>query len=202
MRKVFRDFKKINLMKNMPSIGIIVGIIITIVILSVVFTFNQESNIAEVEDTFDKEIQPIEIPEIQEKLDKIEKIANETKYTPLEREWVTSGPFQIDRSEYAVGEKIFIRIGGLELDMIGQIAVMRPLNATHHKLYLTIPFDGSDKSAFNYYLEPQINSKRAICSVDDLTGEWFLVFRGTNSPNMSFKINERVVPGTDVTTVC
>jgi hypothetical protein len=186
-------------MNIIPIIGVIIIIIATI---GVIFTFNQGSNVAEVEDTFDKEIQPIEIPEIQEKLDKIEKIANETKYTPLEREWVTSGPFQIDRSEYAVGEKIFIRIGGLELDMIGQIAVMRPLNATHHKLYLTIPFDGSDKSAFNYYLEPQINSKRAICSVDDLTGEWFLVFRGTNSPNMSFKINERVVPGTDVTTVC
>ena len=202
MRKVFSYFDKTNLMKNIPIIGMIVGIGIIIVILSFVFTFNQESDIAEVEDTFDKEIQPVEIPEIQDKLDSIEKIADENEYEPTDREWITSGPFQIDRSEYAIGEKIFIRIGGLELDMIGQIAVMRPLNVTHHKLYLTIPFDGSDKSAFNYYLEPQINTKRAICSTDDLLGEWFMVFRGTDIPNLSFKINEKVVPGTDVTSVC
>ena len=146
--------------------------------------------------------EPEQIDEIQEKIDEIEKTNSENQYTTQEREWISSGPFQIDRSEYAIGEKIFIRIGGLELDMIGQIAVMRPLNVTHHKLYLTIPFDGSDKSAFNYYLEPQINTKRAICSTDDLLGEWFMVFRGTDIPNLSFKINEKVVPGTDVTSVC
>ena len=28
---------------------------------------------------------------------------------------ITSGPFQIDRSEYALGEKIFLRIGGLNV---------------------------------------------------------------------------------------
>ena len=175
---------------------------ITIAIIGVAFTFNQETDIIKVEDAFDKEIEPVEVPEIQEKLDDIKKITDENEYKNLERDWPTSGPFQIDRSEYAIGEKIFIRIGGLELDMLGQIVVMRPLNATHHKMYLTIPFDGSDKSAFNYYLEPQINTKRAICSIDDLTGEWFLVFRGTDIPTITFKINDKVVPGTDVTSVC
>jgi len=109
MRKVFSYFDKTNLMKNIPIIGMIVGIGIIIVILSFVFTFNQESDIAEVEDTFDKEIQPVEIPEIQDKLDDIEKIADENEYKPLEREWITSGPFQIDRSEYVIGESIFYR---------------------------------------------------------------------------------------------
>ena len=201
-RKVFRDFEKTNSMKNGSIIGIVGGIVITIAIIGVAFTFNQETDIIKVEDAFDKEIEPVEVPEIQEKLDDIKKITDENEYKNLERDWPTSGPFQIDRSEYAIGEKIFIRIGGLELDMLGQIVVMRPLNATHHKMYLTIPFDGSDKSAFNYYLEPQINTKRAICSIDDLTGEWFLVFRGTDYPNITFKINDKVVPGTDVTSVC
>lgn len=202
MRKVFRDFNKTNPMKNMSIIGIIVGIGIIIVILNVVFTFNQESDVAEVEDTFDKEIEPIDIPEIQEKLDDIKKIADESEYTPLEREWITSGPFQVDRSEYAIGESIFIRMGGIEIDEKGEIAIYRQLNATHHKIYFTIPFDGTDKSASNTYFTPQINSKRGICSMDDLTGEWFMVFRGTDYPNIGFEINEKIIPGTDITSVC
>ena len=189
-------------MKNGSIIGIIVGIVVIVIVLGIVLTFNQESDIIEVEDVFGKEIRPIAIPEIQEKLDDIKKIADESEYTPLEREWITSGPFQIDRSKYAIGESIFIRMGGIEENEIGQIAIYRPLNATHHKIYFTIPFDGADNSASNTYFTPQINSKRGICSMDDLRGEWMMVFRGTDHPNLYFEINEKVLPGTDVSSVC
>ena len=200
--KVFRYFNKNNSMKNKSIIEIVGVIIIIIVIISIVFTFNQESDIMEVEDTFDKEIQPVESPGVQEKLDEIQKIANNSTYIPLEREWITSGPFQVDRSEYAIGESIFIRMGGIEINEKGQIEIYRPLNATHHKIYLTIPFDEEDRSASNTYFTPQINSKRGICSMDDLSGEWMMVFRETDYPNLNFKINEKVLPGTDVVTVC
>ena len=187
---------------NKGTMAGIIGIGVFVIILGIVLIFDQESDVAEVEDTFDKEIQPVEIPEIQEKLDEIERITNETDYKPLPREWITSGPFQIDRNEYAIGEKIFIRIGGLEFDTKGQIAVMRPLNATHYSVYLTIPFDGAQKSGFNYYIDPQISKTRGLCSVDDIMGKWTLVFRGTNYPNLDFDITERIVPGTDIEPVC
>ena len=189
-------------MKNSSIIVIISGIAVIVIVLGIVLTFNQESNVLEVEDVFDKEIRPVEIPEIQEKLDEIKKIADESEYTPSVREWITSGPFQVDRSEYAIGESIFIRMGGIEENEIGQIAIYRPLNATHHKIYFTIPFDGTDKSASNTYFTPQINSKRGICSMDDLQGEWMMVFRGTDYPNLYFEVNEKILPGTDVESVC
>jgi len=184
-------------------IAIIAGGIGILAIISVLILIPYEKlDVAEIEDTLDKEIRPVEIPEIQERLDEIQKIANESDYKPLPREWITSGPFQIDRSEYAIGEKIFIRIGGLEFDAKGQIAVMRPLNATHYSVYITIPFDGAQKAGFNYYLEPQISKFRKICSVDDIMGKWSLVFRGTNYPNLYFNITERIVPGTNTEQVC
>ena len=184
-------------------IAIIAGGIGILAIISVLILIPYEkSDVAEVENTFDKEIQPVEVSEIQEKLDEIQRIANETDYKPLPREWITSGPFQIDRSEYAIGEKIFIRIGGLELDAKGQIAVMKPLNATHYSVYITIPFDEAQKSAFNYYVEPQISKSRGICSVDDIIGKWTLIFRGTNYQNLDFEITEKVVPGTNIEPVC
>ena len=158
---------------------------------------NQESSTIEVEDVFDKDLDPEEqiTPEIQEKLDEIEENNLENEYSPKMREWITSGPFQIDRSEYVLGEKIFVRTGELGYDEKGQIAFLRPENTTHYEVYLTIPFDGSKNPAFNYYLEPQLSKARGFCSADDFIGDWRVVFRGTNYPNLEFKITEEILPG-------
>ncbi len=202
MSKVFRYFCKNIFVNSKIAIPIIIGIII--IIVGIFAITNQEPNTMEVEDTLNRELQPeVEItPEVQEKLDNIKKINLENEYLPKEREWITSGPFQIDRSEYAIGESIFIRMGGIEVDEKGEIAIYRQLNATHHKIYLTIPFDGTDTSASNTYFTPQINSKREICSMDDLAGEWLMIFRGTDYLNIEFEITKIVLPGTDVTSVC
>jgi|SaaInlStandDraft_3_1057020.scaffolds.fasta_scaffold17666_1 hypothetical protein len=204
MSKVFRDFEKNTYMK-IAGIVSIIGIVITIAIFGIIFTANPNSDVAEVENTLDKELIPNEetTPEIQEKIDEIKQIANENYYKPTsEINWTSSGPFQIDRTVYDIGQKIFIRIGGLQEHEKGQIAVMRPLNSTHHTTYITIPFDGMVKSAFNYYVEPGIIKTRGICSTDDLTGNWALVFRGTNYANMDFEITDKVVPSTNIETVC
>ena len=202
MRKVFRYFCKSIFVNSKITIPIVIGVII--VIVGIIAITNQEYTTMEVEDTLDRELMLDEelAPKIQEKIDQIEKINLENEYSPKDREWITSGPFQIDRSEYAIGEKIFLRIGGLEYNEKGQVAVMRPLNATHQSVYLTIPFDESQKSAFNYYLEPQISKTGGVCSIEDITGKWTLVFRGTDYPNLYFEITDRVVPGTNIESVC
>ena len=183
-------------MKNSNiAIPIVVGIII--VVVGVIALTNQESNVMEVEDALDKELKPNEeiIPEIQEKLDEIEKTNLENKYLPKDREWITSGPFQIDRSEYLIGEKIFVRVGGLSPEEKGQIAFLRPLNETHNSVYLTISFDGTERNGFNQYFQPQLSKNNGFCTVDDFVGEWRVVFRGTEYADLTFKITEDILPG-------
>ena len=182
-------------MNSKIAIPIVISIII--VIVGIVAITNQESKTMEVEDALNKELRPTHemTPEVQEKLNEIEKINLENKYSPKDREWITSGPFQIDRSEYILGEKIFLRIGGLSYDEKGQTAFLRPSNSTHYLVYVTIPFDGSDKSEFNYYLEPDLSKLKGICSVNDLVGDWRVVFRGTDYPNLEFKITEEILSG-------
>ena len=179
---------------------VIVPIIIGVVALGigVVLTTTQDSP-TEVEDVLDRETSTDdEVPsDIQEKLDEINKINLENEYSPKPREWITSGPFQIDRSEYVLGEKIFLRIGGLGYDEKGQVAFMRPLNSTHYSVYLTVPSDGTEKNAFNYYIEPQLSKTRGLCSVDDVVGTWAVVFRGTDYPNLYFDITNQTLPGTE-----
>ncbi len=183
-------------MNTKIAIPIVLGVIV--VIIGIFVITNQESEIMEVEDdAVNQELQPTEEfpPEIQEKIDEIVKVNLENEYSPKDREWITSGPFQIDRSEYILGEKIFLRIGGLAPDEKGQAAFLRPLNSTHYTVYIAIPFDGSGKTAFNYYLEPDLLESKGICSVDDLVGDWRVVFRGTEYPNLGFKITEDILPG-------
>ncbi len=197
MRKVFRYFIKNNFVNSKIAIPIVIGIII--ILVGIIAMTNQENSTMEVEDALDKELQPIEeiTPEVQEKIDEIEKINLENEYSPKDREWLTSGPFQIDRSEYVLGEKIFLRIGGLSYDEKGEAAFLRPLNSTHYSVYLTVPFDGADKSGFNYYLQPQLSKMRGFCSAEDFIGDWRVVFRGTDYPNLEFKITEDILPGDD-----
>ena len=202
MSKVFTDFSKIKSVNKGFIVGIPIAIIVIVGIVALTMMPNGDSDSMEVEDTFDKEISPEETPEIVEKLDEIEKIVDENQYEVLPREWQTSGPFQLDRSQYALGEKIFLRIGGLDFQEKGQVAVMRPLNSTHYSVYLTIPFDGAQKDAFNYYLDPQLSRVRGLCSVDDVLGKWALVFRGTNYSNLNFEMINKTLPGTDWDPVC
>ncbi|QLH05269.1 hypothetical protein C5F49_08010 [Nitrosopumilus oxyclinae] len=184
-------------MNNKIVIPIAIGIII--VIGGIIVITNQESDTIKIEDTLNKELQLNEdiTPEVEEKLNEIEKINLENEYSPKEREWITSGPFQIDRSEYVLGEKIFLRIGGLEYDDKGQVAFLRPLNNTHYSVFITIPFDGANKPAFNYYVEPQLSKTKGYCTVDDFVGNWRVVFRGTDYPNLEFKITEQILPGNE-----
>ena len=128
--------------------------------------------------------------------------SDDTVFKPLPKEWQSSGPFEIDRSKYAIGEKIFLLVHELKFDEKGQIDIMRPVNATHQVVWDSIPFDGAQKSNFDFYFEPKIQKYDVFCCVDDLIGKWSLVFRGTNYPNLDFEIDKRIVLGTNIEPIC
>ena len=181
-----------NTNRNFAIVGGIVAVIIAIAVIGVV---SEDENIVRNQNNE----QQILTPEIQKKLD--EKKSNEelelnTEYnSDRTREWLTSGPFQIDRSEYALGENIFFRANDMNPSDKGQIAFLRPLNSTHNSVYLTFSFDGSGPS-FNRYFTPDLSKIQGICSIEDIVGEWTVVFRGTNYENLKFTISDSVfVPG-------
>jgi hypothetical protein len=171
-------------------IPIIIGVL---AIVAIIVIPNEESR----RGVIDNDLQSQEeiTPEIQEKLDEIEEKRLENEYSAKDREWLTSGPFQIDRSEYVLGEKIFLRVGLLGLEEKGEVVFLKPLNTTHYEVYLTIPFDGSDTATFNYYLQPSLSKIRGYCSVDEFVGDWRVVFKGTDYLNLEFKITEDILPG-------
>jgi hypothetical protein len=106
----------------------------------------------------------------------------------IEEKWLKSGSFEIDKSEYNMGEKIFLSTTNLLPEDKGIVKFLRPLNDTHHKLYMKIPFDGMGKTQWNYYFEPRYSEYKGICSMDDIAGNWIVKFSGTQYEDIHFKI--------------
>ena len=116
----------------------------------------------------------------------------ETTKNEIEQKWVGSGPFSIDSAQYNVGEKIFLDTDGLKFDDKGTIEFLRPINDTHHKAHIKIPFDGMNAQQFNYYLEPRLMGYRGLCSMDDIAGNWIVKFYGTQYEDINFEILNQV----------
>ena len=112
----------------------------------------------------------------------------ETSKNKIEEKWVKSGPFEIDKDEYNIGEKIFLTTKDLLPEENGIVQFLRPINDTHHKSYIKIPFDGMDKTQFNYYFEPRFQQYRGICSIEDIAGNWIVKFPGTQYEDINFEL--------------
>ncbi len=107
------------------------------------------------------------------------------------KDWNRSGPFAINKVEYIIGENVFIAVDGLRPSDIGNIVFVMPNGTTK---YITIPFNGMEKSGFNQYFKPSISKGRGICSVNDLTGEWKILFTQTEYVPLKFTILNETMP--------
>jgi hypothetical protein len=106
--------------------------------------------------------------------------------------WNRSGPFAINKEEYKLSENIFIVIDSLQPGDMGSMIFLMP-NAT--RAFISIPFDATAKPDFNQYFKPALSKARNICSVDDLIGEWTVVFKGTDYTPIKFRIINETFPG-------
>jgi len=123
-----------------------------------------------------------------------------------------SGPFQIEKYQYYLGEKIFFNAVNIPADEKGEIIFFRPeLDKSDKKIkeiegipeeliskkikYIGIEFNGENKQNFNKYFEPRYLEYKGICSRDDIVGEWIIVFLGTQYENINFIVLNQTMPG-------
>jgi len=170
-----------------PISGIIVMVVIAFSIIQIQINENQSTQYVETSDKINTLLEKIE-------QDKIENDNSENPFKPKPREWIRSGPFTIDRSEYVLGEKIFVNINDLNEKMKGEMVFAKIINSTHMFEYKKIKFDGS-KPQQNFYLAFNLNLARGICTYDVFPGNWEVIFRGTNIPSLEFKVLDQIIPG-------
>ena len=130
---------------------IIISISIIITIGIVAFSLTQNEIIGkEISSQFQEEN---EISSMLEKIkqDKIKNEKSDEPYHPKEREWITSGPFQIDRSEYALGEKVFVNMSPQAENIKGNIIFAKNINMTHAQEYMKLNYDSSSTQKKFYF---------------------------------------------------
>lgn len=107
------------------------------------------------------------------------------------KDWHRSGPFAINKQEYMIGESVFLAVSRLTPDDTGDVIFVLPNGTTK---YISISFDGMQKSGFNQYFKPSISKTRSICSVNDIIGEWTIIFQGTEYQPLKFRILNETIP--------
>ena len=180
-----------------------ISVIITIVIVAFSLTQNEiiEDQISpEINDSPEMMDAPPNIQDIYEKIeeDKIKNSNSEQPYFPSERQWIKSGPFQIDRSEYVLGEKMFINIIDLDYSAKGEMQIVKIVDSTNIFKYKIINFDGSNPQQ-NFYISFDLFEMRGICTVDQLIGDWEIRFVGDKGEfeKLNFKIKNQILPGAE-----
>ena len=182
---------------TMNNLKIVIPVFVIITIVVVIFNLTQneisEEQVGELENS--SEIQNM-LNKI--KKDKLDNDSSDNPYMATEREWIQSGPFQIDRSEYVLGEKVFVNIVNLNKNDKGTMIFTKIINSTHVFEYKKISFDGS-KPQQNFYLSFNLVEQRGICTVDQLIGDWELRFVGVDGKfnSLEFKIKNQLIPGTE-----
>ncbi|MGH9999116.1 MAG: hypothetical protein ACRD90_04565 [Nitrosopumilaceae archaeon] len=111
--------------------------------------------------------------------------------TEIKQQWIVSGPFAINKSQYKLGENVFMTVNGLLPNEVGNIWIISPQNKT----FTVIPFNGTSKDHFNYYFKPDVGKASRITMTEELVGEWLVAFEGVRYQPLGFEIINETLPG-------
>ena len=111
----------------------------------------------------------------------------------MKTQWISSGPFAIDKPKYKLGEDVFLTVHGLKPNEAGNIIFMIP----DGRVWTEIPFNGTLKTDFSYYFKPDTSSHLKILSPDELVGTWKAVFQGVPYASISFEFTHEFIKGAE-----
>ena len=60
--------------------------------------------------------------------------------------------------------------------------------------YLTLPFDGDEKSSFKHYFRPSLSNAITLCDKEDLIGKWSTFFGNMPEEKLYFNVLDEILP--------
>ncbi len=109
----------------------------------------------------------------------------------LKSQWISSGPFAIDKPRYKLGENIFLYVSGLKPDEDGVISFLRP----NGDQYTEVIFNATLKDHFTYYFTPTTGVHKKIYKPEQLVGTWNVIFEGVKYEPLKFEIVSEYIRG-------
>ena len=97
----------------------------------------------------------------------------------------------ITKDNYLLGENVFMSITNIPMGLKDSLQVYTPKG----KGYLSVSFDGYEKSSMKHYFKPSLLKTLDICEIEDLVGEWTIIFAGLPEEKLHFNVVEEILPG-------
>ena len=98
---------------------------------------------------------------------------------------------KINKDKYLVGEKIFFSVKGIPMGLKDAVSFYTPEGI----LFIQYPFDGNEKTNFKNYWSPSLIKRLGICDVEQLVGEWTVLFAGFPNEKLHFQVTDEILPG-------
>ena len=119
---------------------------------------------------------------------------NQQKISEVNVQWQNvSGPFAINKSQYKLGEYVFMVVSNLNPNEAGKIVVVDPKG----DVFLMIPFNGTLKTSFHQFFKPDTENVggEKLCTPADLVGRWGIIFQGVHYHPLAFNVTNDWIPG-------
>ena len=100
---------------------------------------------------------------------------------------------QINKDKYLVGEKIFFSVQGIPMGLKDAVSFYTPKGI----LFVQYPFDGNEKTNFKHYWKPSLIKRLDICDVEQIVGEWTVLFAGLPDERLHFQVTNEILPGSE-----
>lgn len=98
---------------------------------------------------------------------------------------------KINKDKYLVGEKIFFSVQGIPMGLKDAVSFYTPEGI----LFVQYPFDGNEKTNFKHYWKPSLIKRLDICDVEQIVGEWTVLFAGLPDEKLHFEVTNEILPG-------
>ena len=100
---------------------------------------------------------------------------------------------KINKDKYLVGEKVFFSVQGIPMGLKDAVNFYTPEGG----LFVQYEFDGNEKTNFKHYWSPSLIKRLDICDIEQLTGEWTVMFAGLPDEKLHFQVVNEILPGSE-----
>jgi len=100
---------------------------------------------------------------------------------------------KINKDKYLVGEKVFFSVQGIPMGLKDAVNFYTPEGI----LFVQYRFDGNEKTNFKHYWSPSLIKRLDICDIEQLTGEWTVMFAGLPDEKLHFQVVNEILPGSE-----
>ena len=99
----------------------------------------------------------------------------------------------ITKDKYLLGENVFVSVQNIPPGLKDALLFYTP----EGKKYLTLDFDGNEKSSFKHYFRPSLLKSNDICNKEQLIGKWDVFFAGLSDERINFEVTSETLPGSE-----